>query len=84
MRDLSLHGRTLLPKAEGISRSVYLSLALEMPAAVSKKFDQILVNFVWKNRCHYLKKDILCNAKRDGGLDVLTFGMLSHSFKIDW
>ncbi len=84
MRDLSLKGRTLLSKAEGISRCVYLSLALEMPAAVSKKPDQILFNFVWKNRCHYLKKDILCNAKRDGGLDVLTFETLNSSFKINW
>ncbi len=83
MRDLSLKGRTLLSEAEGISRCVCLSLALEMPAAVSKKPDQILFNFIWKNRCHYLKKD-MCNAKRDGGLDVLTFETLNSSFKINW
>ncbi|CAJ1073570.1 hypothetical protein H4Q32_018840 [Xyrichtys novacula] len=84
MRDLSLHGRILLSKAEGISRSVYLSLALEMPTVVSKKLDQILFRFIWKNRRHHLKKDILSNTKRDGGLDVLTFEILNHSFKINW
>lgn len=37
MKDESLHGWTLLSKAEGILRYVYFSLALEMPVVVSKK-----------------------------------------------
>ncbi len=31
MRDISIFGRVLLSKAEGISRSVYTSLSLEVP-----------------------------------------------------
>lgn len=38
MRDLSLNGRVLLSKAEGISRSVYVSLSLAMPPAICKNF----------------------------------------------
>ena len=59
MRDLSLSGRVLLSKAEGISRSVYMSLSLEMPPAIYKKLDKTVFNFIWKNRCHYLKKQTL-------------------------
>lgn len=40
-RDLSLNGRVLLSKAEGISRSVYVSLALDMPSNVCKDFDKM-------------------------------------------
>ena len=34
LRDLSLNGRVLLSKAEGISRSVYVSLSLDMPQTI--------------------------------------------------
>uniref|UniRef100_A0A8C1Z089 Reverse transcriptase domain-containing protein n=1 Tax=Cyprinus carpio TaxID=7962 RepID=A0A8C1Z089_CYPCA len=84
MRDLSLNGRVLLSKAEGISRAVYLSLSMGMPASVYKKLDKILFNFIWRNRSHYLRKDILCNLRKDGGLEVLTFETLSSSFLVRW
>jgi len=84
MRDLSLNGRILLSKAEGISRAVYTSLSLEMPKKVCNKLDRILFDFIWKHKCHYLKRDILCNNKTFGGLEVLSFEMLNNSFKIKW
>ncbi len=59
MRDLSLNSRVLLSKAEGISRSVYVSLSLAMPTEIYQKRDKILLNFIWKNKCHYLRRDIL-------------------------
>lgn len=58
MRDLSLSGRALLAKAEGISRSVYVSLSLEMPPAIYRKLDQAVFNFIWKKKCHYIQKQI--------------------------
>ncbi len=83
-RDLSLNGRVLLSKAEGISRSVYVSLSLEMPPAIYKKLDQTVFNFIWRNRCHYIKKQILCNPKSKGGMEVLSFEMLNNTFKVQW
>lgn len=84
MRDLSIYGRTLLTKAEGISRSVYVSLALNMPNKISKKLDRSLFNFIWKHKAHYLRKDVLCNQKGNGGLEVLTFETINNMFKINW
>ncbi len=84
MRDLSLSGRVLLAKAEGISRSVYVSLSLEMPPAIYKKLDKTVFNFIWKNKCHYIKKQILCNPKSKGGMDVLSFETLNNTFKVQW
>lgn len=67
MRDLSLNGRVLLTKAEGVSRAVYVSLTLGSPSVIYRKLDKILFNFVWRNKCHYLKKEVLCNTRqRDG------------------
>jgi len=38
----------------------------------------ILFNLIWRNRSHYLRKDILRNLRKDGGLEVLTFETLIH------
>ncbi len=73
MRDLSLNGRVLLSEAEGISWSVCVSLSLEMPLAVYKKLEKVLYDFIWRNKCQYLKKEILCNPRSKGGVEVLRF-----------
>ncbi len=73
MRDLSLLGRILLSKAEGISWSVYVSMSLEVPKNVVKDLDKIIYDFIVKRKNHYLRKYILNNSKEFGGLEVLNF-----------
>uniref|UniRef100_A0A3P9LHW9 Reverse transcriptase domain-containing protein n=1 Tax=Oryzias latipes TaxID=8090 RepID=A0A3P9LHW9_ORYLA len=84
MRDLSLNGRILLSKAEGISRSVYVSLSLEMPKHICNLLNKTLFDFIWRKKCHHLRKNVLCNTRKHGGMDVLTFETLNNSFKIKW
>ncbi|KAF7654162.1 hypothetical protein LDENG_00073330 [Lucifuga dentata] len=55
MRDLTLKGRTLLTKAEGINRLVYAALSLYVDTSVSKEIDRLLFSFLWKNKTHYIK-----------------------------
>ncbi len=84
MRDLSLLGRILLSKAEGISRSVYVSMSMEVTKNVVKDLDKILYDFIWKRKTHYLRKYILNNSEEFGGLEVLHFTDLNKVFKIKW
>ena len=83
-RDLSIFGRILLTKAEGISRLVYPALSLYVQDSTSKEINNILTNFAWKNRHHYLKKDILSGPRNEGGFDLLNFFDLNNTFKIKW
>lgn len=59
LRDLSLRGRTLISKAEGISRLTYAALSLHIDNKTIKCKDQMLFNFLWKNKTHYIKKNLL-------------------------
>ena len=61
MRDLSIYARVLLAKAEGIH--VYMSLSIN----ICKELDKMLFNFMWRNKAHYLKKEILCNQTETEG-----------------
>lgn len=84
MRDLSLKGRVLLSKTEGLSRLVYPAKVLDVPKSYIKKIDSTLFNFIWKNKSHYLNKNILCNSYNQGGLNVLDFGTSNTIFKLNW
>ena len=84
MRDLSIYGRVLLAKTEGISRSVYMSLSMDLPVNICKELDKMLFNFIWRNKAHCLKKEVLCNQRGNGGLEVLSFETMNNMFKINW
>lgn len=83
-RDLSLKGRVLITKAEGISRLTYAALSLHLDKKMSKDIDRMLFNFIWKNRTHYIRKTVVMNKYESGGLNVLDFSTLNNTFKINW
>ncbi len=56
MRDLSINGRIILSKTEGLSRLLYPAISLEVPNNIIKEVDKNLFNFIWRNRYHYIKK----------------------------
>lgn len=83
-RDLSIFGRVLLSKAEGVSRFVYPSMALFLNDALCKDINNLFIDFVWKNRHHHLKKEIINAERAEGGLEVLNFFHLNSTFKVKW
>lgn len=83
-RDLSLFGRVLLSKAEGISRFVYPTLSIYVQQSLCKEINNTLISFIWKNRCHYLKREILAAPRGDGGLELLDYMDINHTFKTKW
>uniref|UniRef100_A0A3P9LWP5 Reverse transcriptase domain-containing protein n=1 Tax=Oryzias latipes TaxID=8090 RepID=A0A3P9LWP5_ORYLA len=83
-RDLSLRGRVLLTKAEGISRLTYAALSLNVDKKVLKTIDKMLFNFIWRNKNHYIKKTVVMNTYDKGGLNFLDFCTLNNTFKINW
>ena len=83
-RDLSILGRVLLSKAEGLSRFVYPSLSLFVNNSSITDINRIFLDFIWKNKSHKLKKNVLSCSKAEGGLEVLDFSDTVNTFKINW
>ncbi|XDV29131.1 hypothetical protein PO909_032284 [Leuciscus waleckii] len=81
-RDLSIYGRVLISKAEGLSRCVYPSLSLFVSDKICDDINKILLNFIWKNKSHYIKKENICRSKIEGGLNALDFKTSNTIFKI--
>lgn len=80
----SLKGRVLLSKAEGISRLTYAAQSLHLDNKIGKAVDQMLFNFIWKNRTHYIRKSVVINTYEYGGLNYFDFPTLNNMFKINW
>lgn len=82
--DLSIFGR-VLSKAEGVSRFVHSAQSLFLKDALCKEINSLFISFVWKNRHHNLKKEILELERAEGGLEMLTFFFhLNSTFKAKW
>uniref|UniRef100_A0A3B3BAV7 Reverse transcriptase domain-containing protein n=1 Tax=Oryzias melastigma TaxID=30732 RepID=A0A3B3BAV7_ORYME len=84
LRDLSIKGRILLAKAEGLSRLIYAAQSLYVSNSTSKTVDKMLCNFIWRNRTHHIRKSVLMNDFTSGGLNFLDFSTLNMTFKIHW
>ncbi|KAK2847569.1 hypothetical protein Q5P01_010568 [Channa striata] len=74
-------GRVLLSEADGISRFVYPTLSLSVHQNTCKEINKVLINFVWKNKRHHLKNEILAGSWAEG-VELLDFGDLNYTFKI--
>ncbi len=47
-RDLSISGRILLTKVEGLSRLIFTGLSLFVQDSTGKDINRLLVHFCWK------------------------------------
>lgn len=72
MRDLSIMGRILLTKAEGISKLIYPCYSLYVSPQLIKKVNSILFNFIWKNKTH-IKKSQMIKEYKNGCLKASEF-----------
>ena len=50
---------------------MYPSLSLFVNDSTATDVNQICLDFIWENKSHKLKKNVLSSSKAEGGLDIL-------------
>lgn len=83
-RDLSIFGRVLLTKTEGISRLIYPSQCLYVSNRLINNINQINFNYIWRNKQHYIRKNDVVKSFEEGGLNVIDFEAMDGSIKLKW
>ncbi len=81
-RDLSITGRVLLSKADGLTRVIYPAMLLDVSVETCKTLDKIIVDFVWNAKTHLIKKSIMLADRAMGGFELVHFS--TNLFKIKW
>ena len=67
LRDLSLNGRVLLSKSEGLSRLIYPAMVMDVPQEHITQIVRKMFDFIWNNK----PKKFIRNSYSEGGLNVL-------------
>lgn len=84
MRDLSILGRILLTKAEGISKLIYPCQSLYVSPRLIKKVNSVIFNFIWKYKTHYIKRSLMVKDYKNGGLKAAEFESMIGVLKLKW
>ncbi len=58
-RDLTVFGRVILSKAEGVSKIIYFCHSLFISNSNIRKANSVLFQFLWRNKTHDLKRSQL-------------------------
>ncbi len=83
-RYVSISGRILLTKVEGLSRYIFPGLSLIVQDSTGKHINRLLVHFCWTNKHHHLKTNVLAGKKSEGGFEMLDYIDMNNTFKINW
>lgn len=83
-RDLTILGRNLLSKSEGVSKLVFPSYSLYISPQNIKKTNTIIYNYIWRNKTHYIKKSQLVKELKKGGLKKIDYECMIGVFRINW
>ena len=89
-RNLSIMGKIIVVKTFLISQLVYFMQAFIIPDKVLTEINRILFRFVWKKRDNNkkafekVKRTVLCNDYKQGGLKMIDIKQLQISFILHW
>lgn len=83
-RDLTIFGRIILSKAEGISKLIYPCHSLYVSPKNIKKANSVIFQFLWRNKTHYLRRSQLVKDYERGGVKALDFEAMVGTFRINW
>uniref|UniRef100_A0A3P9IPY3 Reverse transcriptase domain-containing protein n=1 Tax=Oryzias latipes TaxID=8090 RepID=A0A3P9IPY3_ORYLA len=84
IRDLTIFGRNLLSKSEGISKLIYPCQSLYINPKNVKKINSVIFKFIWRNKTHYIRKSQLIKEYNLGGIKTTDFESMIGTFRIKW
>ena len=83
-RDLTIYGKSLLAKALGISQLVYAASMLTVPESVVKTVQENLFAFLWKNRKDKIKRVVMYQTVKKGGINFVNFRTVIKALRVAW
>lgn len=83
-RDITLFGRILLTKMDSLSRLIYPAFSLPISPKLIKSINNLNFRFIWRNKCHYIKKNDMIKNYEEGGANAIDFDVMNGVLKLKW
>ena len=84
IRGLSLKGRVTILKSLVIPKFLYPMSVLPVPKNVVDAIDNMIINFVWNKRKPKIKRDVIIQSIKMGGINVPHFASMVETNRILW
>ena len=84
VRRLTLLGKITVIKSLAASQLVYIMSPLPSSQSHLKEIHQILYNFLWDGRGDKIKRSVMLNEYKDGGLKMLDIQSFNCALKAKW
>ena len=84
LRRLTLIGKVTVIKSLAASQLVYIMSSLRSSQSYLKEIHQLLYNFLWDGRGDKIKRSVILNEYKDGGLKMLDIQSFNCALKSKW
>ena len=75
-RNLTLKGSTIILNANILSRMWYIATILGIPSCFVKQLQVLINSFMWKNKMHLIRREVLELPTNRGGVNLVTWTSL--------
>ena len=83
-RQLSIKGKITILRSQALPIILYPASVLYTPEHIIDKIDKLFFNFIWPNKKHHVKKNILIQNIEDGGLKMPHVKSMMKAIKLMW
>ena len=83
-RDQKLFGKSVLAKTLGASQLIYTASLMTVPDAVTRAAQSLLFSFLWKSKKDKIKRNVVSQPLKNGGLNFINFEIMVKSLRLAW
>ena len=89
-RYLTVIGKIIIIKTFLLSQIVHIIQSVGVSTEKIKEINRIFYHFIWQNKTtnkraiDRVKRKVMCNAKANGGLDMINLECFQNSFLLSW
>ena len=83
-RKLSLKGKVAVLRSIILPQILYVATVLYTPEWVIEKVENLFFNFLWSDRKHHVKKEVIVKEIQNGGLKMPSFKVMIKAIKCTW
>jgi hypothetical protein len=83
-RNLSIKGKITILRSQALPLILYPASVLFVPEKIVKELDSLFYDFIWPNKKHHVKKQVLKQEIENGGLKMPCVYSMIKSIKLKW
>ena len=84
MRNLTYYGKIIIIKTLLISQIIYVASVFTAPTKFVKEINKLLFTFLWNSRKEKVKRSVVINPPKAGGLGMVDIESKIKSLRLSW